>query len=82
MGEADVDTLYFKAKELQRIRNYAQRIYTILYIIRFFNPVYFFINIFPKINNWEGLKYFFKSIKSQIKYVIKKINSLRIIFEI
>lgn len=73
MGEADIDTMYLKAAELQKIRNNAQNYYTFLYISRFFNPVFFINNIFPKIKSVDGLRYFLRSIKSQIRYVFKNI---------
>ena len=69
MGECDCDTKNFKAGQLQDILSKMQKDFTLFYIFRFFNPLYLYINILPKLSR-GGLLYFLKYMRAQVLYFL------------
>lgn len=63
--ETKYNTKYFTAERLQYIRDKLASRYIIKKFLNYLNPVVFFVSLYPKINNWEGIKYVFKLLRSK-----------------
>lgn len=70
MGEVGNRIVHLSAKELQKIRNKAQKRYFLGVLSNYLNPFFFFKYVYPKINSFDGLKYFIKALKNTIRHFI------------
>lgn len=70
MGEVGHNIVHISANDLQSFRNRAQKRYFLVVLFNYLNPLFFYKYVFPKIDSYDGLRYFMNNFKNSIIYFL------------